>query len=663
MNRLQESMDPNNNYSTPPNSQQRANLFGPFGAPVASSSTNPPQTPESPITQLGPLDAGLAVGDRANVEGSQASVQSGQRSQHDAETSPIDGAQADQARRFSPVRSPRSSSQGAAIPSLHSSQMGEQLSSHRNNLMVRLADLNEELATATSDSDIQRLNQLLDSTYAQLVKIEDMHLRRLQVEAQIACEAAAVQMAAQAPAQPFQTPPFQTPPHSNAPHVPKPLTPHNLPKFRGSSEHAMQDSEDFIKAFVNEMGNCNMPQEKWAGWLRNCLADPVHVLWFDSLTDRSWPVVVEAFHDQVDSVMLHLQNWRNLRSAAQTSGESIDAYTVRFKALVVRVFGTFDADDTHIAFAYYDGFLPYVRTKVDNSIFLDLRTHHAKINKRDLVRQVLRFDNIHAAALFASATMKGNQGNPQAQPQTKAQPDKKAQAAKPAQSTEKKHDGCTFHGKVSHTDEQCFSSNNPNKGKKRSDITPADAAKAAEAFKNNPPPSRSAAPATAATPKNTFHPRKEVNALEASAAPVVSAMQVDSDDGDDPFDDDTQDFASFNAVEEATEPVLRRAVGRLITTPCTINGVMVAALVDCGANVSIISESFVKAHNIPMIEAAGGMPIISELSGLPAQQREYVVKVELANGTRTIEVVLEVAQLRTRALVLGTDLFGQLGYA
>jgi hypothetical protein len=211
-------------------------------------------------------------------------------------------------------------------------------------------------------------------------------------------------------------------------------------KFCGLSEHAMQDSEDLIKAFVNKMGNCNMLQEKWAGWLRNCLADPVHILWFDLMMERSWPVVVEAFHDQVDSVMSNLQNWRNFHSAAQTSSESIDAYTVHFKALVVRVFVTIDADNTLIAFAYYDGFLPHIHTKVNNSIFLELHTHDAKINKRNLVRQVLCFDSIHAAALFASATMKGNQGNPQAQPQTKVQHDKKAQAAQPAQSTEKKRD-------------------------------------------------------------------------------------------------------------------------------------------------------------------------------------------------------------------------------
>ncbi len=129
------------------------------------------------IIQQGPLDAGLAEGNWADVEGSHASVQSGQRSQHNAETSPINGAQADQAHQISPVRSPCSSSQGAAVPFLHLSQMSEQLSSHRNNLMVRLANLNKELSKATSNSDIQHLNQLLVSMYAQLVKIKDMHPR------------------------------------------------------------------------------------------------------------------------------------------------------------------------------------------------------------------------------------------------------------------------------------------------------------------------------------------------------------------------------------------------------------------------------------------------------------------------------------------------------
>ena len=98
----------------------------------------------------------------------------------------------------------------------------------------------------------------------------------------------------------------------------------------------------------------------------------------------------------------------------------------------------------------------------------------------------------------------------------------------------------------------------------------------------------------------------------------------------------------------------------LLTTLCLINGKRLTAMVDSGANASVIDRKWVIANDIPIISSEEG--IIKEGLGTIKSRIGYVENIELRNGHKKINVSMEVADIADYDLIIGLDLFEPLSY-
>jgi hypothetical protein len=179
-----------------------------------------------------------------------------------------------------------------------------------------------------------------------------------------------------------------------------------------------------------------------------------------------------------------------------------------------------------------------------------------------------------------------------------------------------------------------------------------------KATKSDSPGTTSTPKAASSEKKSAFHPRHN-NAQAAEDDDDSSENARDfgamaSMDESDPFDITDDDAClAFNAIRELNDGAASTP-GRMVYTPCTINGRLIRALVDSGASVTLMSEKLADELELARIPSVSQQPIASELAEIPVQPRSGMVKVELANGNKHFQVVLELAPLRTQALVIGT---------
>jgi hypothetical protein len=290
----------------------------------------------------------------------------------------------------------------------------------------------------------------------------------------------------------FTTPTSQ---HSS----PKPLNPSKLPMFCGDDKKAIHDPRKFINAFTNMMTNCKQPREEWISWVYQCFTLNNHLEWYGSLEVRNWDEFLVKFFDQMEHVMMPLKNWLAYINIRQRPTESVADYTSRFKDVVVRVFKKFDRNCQHLAFIYYNGFLPSFVEKMNASVFINVRNNNdPDMPRQDLVLQSITYDNVYMAAVLASANL--DEGKSPGSRQSHPTPaDKKPEAAiTPKSGSDKPKKWCSVHKSTSHNDDECY-----NQGKKQLDK------------KTEPYQSAFKKPADQVTqqyePKTrSFHPRFEV---------------------------------------------------------------------------------------------------------------------------------------------------------
>lgn len=164
---------------------------------------------------------------------------------------------------------------------------------------------------------------------------------------------------------------------------------------------------------------------------------------------------------------------------------------------------------------------------------------------------------------------------------------------------------------------------------------------------------------------------KKVRMLKLMRAPTT--LDDDDDDsisdgdwlpwivGDIADDSDDADDKTAMKRQEEVRRVIREASAPLdLLAPILVNDERVQALIDSGAQTSVISTTFCQQKMIPVREAPAGSTLrMADEAVIP---RLGTAKVTIRAGSRTAEVEVEVMHIR-QPFIVGLDLFAKLNFS
>jgi hypothetical protein len=419
----------------------------------------------------------------------------------------------------------------------------------------------------------------------------------------------------------------------------KAKVPSNLPTYGKKGE---ADPRKFIELFEAKMIANAFPENRWASVLPGQMESTALIRKLKKLVKRSWDVTKREFLNSQLSTQIEWIRKKELQTVVKDKNESVREYAERFQDLVDLV-GTEGTDEDWIIMQFTQGFRNE-RTfldKLENALICQQSAGYrydldkVVILALDLAaREQIREGKVERVS--TTKKFKGNcrwcqkPGHKEAECRSRKQGLPKAKEEKNEVQDDKRttQKQCYRCGKNGHIARNCTEN-------ERKKVQVTGQARQVNESKG----------------ENEEKEREQIRYI----------VNVPSEDeADDAWMAEVNDIMSDESEEVRRVAVEEQKKGKKQwLTPCYIDGNPVMAVVDSGATISILSDKKRREWNLDLLPQEGLLQ--GAFNGQHAQSSGKV-KVELRNGETILTTTLRVAELASDDLLIGTDLFDELGY-